>query len=199
MNIKNDQNKEHLNKVDQNEEENWDKTDLIRLLELIQKYNENWSKISNFVTNFSPFRIKKCYKKLKLKWVNEPWKDSEDNLLFSVSTPKNKINWSERSITLGTRSPEQCKKRWNELESKYVTIGTWTHSEQLNIFKLLEKYSFRWKSINKKIPYRTSNSIKGLVHASLRKIKKMKIIYWCLYKFARWPTFTNKSRTSMTK
>ena len=173
----------------------WKPQDSIKLLYLVQKHEQNWSKISELMTNFSEFRIKECYKNIKSKWIKSPWTQLEDLHLVSGVSNQNQVNWFEKSVNLVIRSPEDWYQRFNWLISQYTNKGTWSFEEQMFIFNMLDKHGFTWKSISEHIPFRTSNAVKGLVHASLRKIKKMKSIFWCLYQFARWPTFTNKSKT----
>ena len=185
---------EYSLKNDNQKANTWNKRNLCLLLNLVKMYGNNWTKISENITIYSPLEIEQSYKNLKSQWNTYSWSEPEDYLLFNIPNEQNKIDWNERSITLGNRSPEECEKRWNKLKKKYVTIGTWTYDEQLLIFKMLKVHAFTWKAFRKEIPHRTTNAIKGLIHASLRKIKKMKTIFWCLYKFARWPTFTNKSK-----
>lgn len=122
------------------------------------------------------------------------WTQSEDLQLFSLVTSPSIKNWSKIAEKIGKKSIEDCQQRWEVLQKNYRVVGAWNFDEQIQLFKLLKKHGFAWKEISLELPMRSSNSIKGFVHASFRKIKKMKKIFWCLNKIARWPTFTNKSK-----
>ena len=127
---------------------------------------------------------------------HESWTQSEDLKLFAMITSPCMTTWAEISKKMEDKSISNCMQRWSTLKTNFRLVGAWGKQEQIFLFKLLKKYGFSWKEISEELPLRSSNSIKGFVHASFRKIKKMKKIFWCLNKIARWPTFTNKSKST---
>lgn len=164
-------------------------------LKFEEESSPNWALIPQKIEdNFKRNDFTKSYEKCGSKSENAPWTQNEDLILVSRDSPRNSEQWAPERGDLPGRSPEECLSRRKWLRNQFLNNISWTFEEQLGIYRLLDQHGFTWKKISQRIPLRTSNAIKGLVHASLRKILKTKSVFWCLYKFARWPTFTNKSK-----
>lgn len=164
------------------------------------KSYRNWSQIPPTIKKFSESNFVKSYKNVNTHIEKYEWSQSEDLLLVSSGDSlKDELDWRRKATSLPIRSPEDRRRRWKWLHEQYSNKTSWTFEEQLSIYRLLDRHGFTWKSISQSIHLRTPNAIKGLVHASLRKILKTKSVFWCLYKFARWPTFTNKSKPEIAE
>ena len=178
----------------QNNLEYFQSNKISNFLELTEACDFNDKKIPKLNPKLPKRESKYIYHKIKSQYKNDNWEQQEDLTLVSACINKSEINWVEISRGIQERSAENCKQRWEELNRLYNSKNSWSNQDQIKLYNLLVKYAFNWKIISKEFPNRSSNSIKGFVHAAFRKIKKMTKIFWCLSKFSKWPTFTNKSK-----
>jgi hypothetical protein len=172
----------------------WSKQDLIRLLSLASNLNAN--EAANLM-KIGQYSTEECYmqlKNLQKNWREGPWLQVEDVCLFFILRNQEIPDFDLASVTLRTRSPEECRLRWKELKENTQAAGGWGYQEQIILYKLTRKLNFKWKEIAMKMPLRTRNLVKGFFHATYRQIKKKTILFWNLENVLRWPTFIHKSK-----
>ena len=167
----------------------WKKKYTAKLLELSDRYNQNWSKISKSLTLFCEDECKSKFFEIKSQEKLSSWTYEEDLLLKKLTTNFNKVNWYECSIMIPGRNSLECMKRSAILILNKNIIGKWSHGEQILIFRFTKMFEFSWKIFIKFLPGRSQNSVKSFFHSTIRRIKKSD-----LFKFLKvmvtWPTYT---------
>lgn len=174
----------------------WKNKELINLLDFVEKHGQDWKIISKEMISHSKTECQRKYSEMKSGWIESPWTPQEDICMFYIIINQREINWNRMSVTLKKRSPESCLRRWSVLKEQNTITGGWGNNEQLLLFELTRIHGSDWRQISDMLPMRTRNLIKGFAHASFRKIKIKKQLYWCLEKTVRWPTHINRSRAN---
>jgi hypothetical protein len=99
---------------------------------------------------------------------------AEDRKLIKlVSDSGRRPNWRAISIIMKTRTPRQCRERYQNYLSPSIEHMDWTQEED-NI--ILEKFGYigpKWNLISKFLNGRTGNSIRNRFQSIQRRLKKL--------------------------
>lgn len=80
----------------------------------------------------------------------------------------------KKRYNIGKRSAKQCRERWHNHLDPDIKKEPISHEEEIQIFKLHQKYGNKWAQISNEMPGRTDNAIKNQFHSILRKqVKKI--------------------------
>ena len=171
----------------------WSLLSLSRLLELVERYDKNWKLISKSLGFFCENECQNQYRRLKANWSSGKWTESEKQKLYEIMNSQGEVSWFDCCIVLKTRSVSDCRHQWTLMTMDFVITGSWTHQEQVLIFKLARDCKFSWKEMIKYLPRRNANSVKSFFNSTIRKITKC-LVFRFLKKMLCWPTNTNKSK-----
>ena len=83
------------------------------------------------------------------------------------------INWRAISVAMKTRTPRQCRERYQNYLSPDITNAEWTEEDDNLIKQLFEKYGNKWNKISKFFNGRTGNAIRNRYQVILRKEAKL--------------------------
>ena len=116
-----------------------------------------------------------------LKLINNELKGSSkksngrkvDGMGSGRIAPSHLINWRAISIAMKTRTPRQCRERYQNYLSPEITNAEWTQEEDKMIKDMFAKYGNKWNKIAKFFNGRTGNAIRNRYQVILRKEAKM--------------------------
>ena len=83
------------------------------------------------------------------------------------------INWRAISVAMKTRTPRQCRERYQNYLSPDITNAEWTSEDDTLIKQMFDKYGNKWNKISKFFSGRTGNAIRNRYQVILRKEAKM--------------------------
>ncbi|KAE8894835.1 hypothetical protein PF005_g1383 [Phytophthora fragariae] len=130
---------------------------------------------------YSPYRKKNSRKPKATNGVgdrprnNNKWTPEEDSLLRDGVCKFGGKKWSAISELIADRSPEDCNKRWNKLQSfDTVVKRPWTEAEDVQMLNLVRKYgATKWAVIASYLPDRNGKQCRERWHNQLNPaIKK---------------------------
>lgn len=153
----------------------WSNAHLSQLLDLTEKYDQNWIQISKRINFFGEIDCRDQFLRLQARWVYDEWTPAEEVFLARLAQASADPNWFECSILLKSRSPEECRKQWAKRQEEFDVNRPWKHNEQVLIFRLILRFGFLWKKIAEQVPGRTSNKIKNLFYSEMARIKSSKL------------------------
>lgn len=167
-------NKEHDAEKKSNQLNNWSKQQSAHLLQLVKQHGRDWKQISEQMELFTPKTCLDKYMELQSNWTEGEWTDSENCELEQSIIKGNRSNWCMCSVLVGTRSPENCKDRWELKEETDLENRPWGDQEQVLIFEKMQKHGVAWKTIAGELWKRDMKFLGNLVHNEIRKIKVSK-------------------------
>ncbi|KAL3663518.1 hypothetical protein V7S43_011406 [Phytophthora oleae] len=103
------------------------------------------------------------------------WTPDEDSLLREGICKFGGRKWKAISAHIENRSPDECNKRWNKLQSiDNVAKRPWTEEEDLQMLELVEKYgASKWAVIASYLKHRNGKQCRERWHNQLNpSIKK---------------------------
>ena len=86
-----------------------------------------------------------------------------------------KLNWYLCSVEVGTRSPEDCKNRWELNDEANEKYRPWGDQEQTLVFEKMQQGS-NWETIAGELWKREQNDLYKFVYNEIRKMKNSKFI-----------------------
>ena len=99
--------------------------------------------------------------------------DEEDRLLIKlVKDSAGHPNWRQISISMQTRTPRQCRERYQNYLSPTVNRSAWTKEEDSILMAQFAIYGPKWNYISKSIPGRTGNCARNRWQSIMRKESK---------------------------
>ncbi|KAI1335921.1 hypothetical protein F5Y15DRAFT_396225 [Xylariaceae sp. FL0016] len=130
----------------------------------------DWSRIAEHL----PGRNNKDCRK---RWVNNvcgglnkgTWKGEEDQRLLAAIASHGQ-RWTRVSVEVGSRSADQCAKRWQHGLDPSIKHGNWTSEEDSCLLRAVEEYGRQWKKIERKhFTSRSRNDLKNRHTILMRK------------------------------
>lgn len=92
---------------------------------------------------------------MRLNTKGGPWSNREDELLKAGISKYGFHSWEKIADLLGkTKSPQQCRSRWEEYLDPQINKGEWTEAEETQLVTLQELFGDRWDVISAQIPGR---------------------------------------------
>lgn len=85
----------------------------------------------------------------------------EDQKLQELIKKYGLFDWESISEEMQTRTPRQCRDRWNYYLNPDVRTNQWTEEEEKLLLKKYEKYGPKWSKISKFFDNRTDVNIKN--------------------------------------
>ncbi|KAK7702767.1 hypothetical protein SLS57_011205 [Botryosphaeria dothidea] len=131
---------------------------------------KDWTAIASAV----PGRSNKDCRK---RWCNHlvgglrkgPWDPSEDRRL-AIGVKEYGVQWPLVAEEVGTRSADQCAKRWQHSLDPSLDRSKWTEEEEEKLLKAVEKHGRAWKLIQTEyFPGRATNNVKNKYVVLTRK------------------------------
>ncbi|KAL3469312.1 Homeodomain-like protein [Aspergillus californicus] len=103
------------------------------------------------------------------------WTAAEDALLWDMyqiqekepTGKSQKINWNEIAREVPGRSNKDCRKRYYNRFTGGLRKGSWTQEEDERLFRLVERYQYRWATIAQKIETRNADQCSKRWHHCL--------------------------------
>lgn len=160
----------------------WGEDEDMRLRDAVKRYGSNWKMVARMVvTRDAPKCAQRWRKSLrpelarvrKGKWCTE--EDSKLVALVARWGPNDLWNRISKAFCY-TRSPKQCRERWQNFLDPSLNNGSWTQTEDGLLLKLHAIHGSSWAQIASSFPGRTNDRVKRRVQALLRKRKREKII-----------------------
>ncbi|KAL6711556.1 hypothetical protein ACN47E_004490 [Coniothyrium glycines] len=133
---------------------------------------KDWTAIASAV----PGRSNKSCRK---RWCNHlvgglrkgPWDPSEDRRL-AIGVKEYGLQWPLVAEEVGTRSADQCAKRWHHSLDPSLDHSKWSEAEEERLFAAVEKHGRAWKQIQTEyFPGRATNNVKNKYVVLTRKRK----------------------------
>lgn len=103
--------------------------------------------------------------------------ETEDNMIIFMVKHLG-LQWKQIAIHLRTRTPRQCRERWNHYLVKQNPKKEWTEEEDSFLMKLYQQYGPKWTKIAESMDERTSVSVKNryaLLNRHLKKAEALKM------------------------
>jgi len=160
----------------------WGEDEDMRLRDAVKRYGSNWKMVARMVvTRDAPKCAQRWRKSLrpelarvrKGKWCTE--EDSKLVALVARWGPNDLWNRISKAFCY-TRSPKQCRERWQNFLDPSLNNGSWTQAEDGLLLKLHAIHGSSWAQIASSFSGRTNDRVKRRVQALLRKRKREKII-----------------------
>ena len=98
--------------------------------------------------------------------------EEDEKLIKLVKRQGKYVNWKNVSIEMETRTPRQCRERYQNYLSPEINNSPWTEAEDKQISQLVKTFGSKWNLIAKSINGRTGNSIRNRYQVLLRKQRK---------------------------
>ncbi|GME55937.1 hypothetical protein CC86DRAFT_411498 [Neofusicoccum parvum] len=133
---------------------------------------KDWTAIASAV----PGRSNKDCRK---RWCNHlvgglrkgPWDPSEDRRL-AIGVKEYGVQWPLVAEEVGTRSADQCAKRWQHSLDPTLDHSKWTEEEEEKLLEVVETHGRAWKQIQTQyFPGRATNNVKNRYVTLTRKRK----------------------------
>ncbi|GAB1316610.1 hypothetical protein MFIFM68171_06820 [Madurella fahalii] len=130
----------------------------------------NWSEVAKQL----PGRNNKDCRK---RYLNEmagtlkkgPWSQEEDAKLKKL-VAEHGLSWVAVSQAMGTRSADQCSKRWNHSLNPELDRQPWQDQENQRLLRALATHGTSWKDIQEKhFPARSANNVKNQYTILMRR------------------------------
>ncbi|RAW41042.1 hypothetical protein PC110_g2783 [Phytophthora cactorum] len=128
---------------------------------------------------YSPYQRKKSARKAKATAINRSeglkWTSEEDSLLRDGVCKFGGKKWKVIAERIECRSPEECNKRWNKLQSLDTVVKRpWSQEEDAQMFQLVKKYgASKWAVIASYLKGRNGKQCRERWHNQLNpSIKK---------------------------
>ena len=153
----------------------WLKKELIRLIELVNLYGENWEQISQTLKTRTAKECREQFSKINLEKKKGNWSQQEDDLLLGWVRYNGPRDWVRCSKKIPGRSGKQCRERWKNSLDPEVKKGNWTIQEQFIIFEMMRNDFHSWTAIAARLNGRTENSIKNYFYSSIRRLRHNKL------------------------
>lgn len=98
--------------------------------------------------------------------------EKEDQTLLSLVQQYGNKDWSAISKYMGTRSPRQCRERYNLYLRPDVQNTPWTDEEDELLIRMFAQYGSKWSVIAQSFHNRTANNIKNRFKQYQRHLKR---------------------------
>lgn len=104
------------------------------------------------------------------------WNSKVDNTLRTLVTTHGISSWPVIANSLNMefptnlKSPEECKERWEEIQSAALK-KPWTELEELKLLIAYKRYRNKWSNVAGSINHRDNNSVKNRFYSIFRRIK----------------------------
>ena len=89
------------------------------------------------------------------------WSKSEDHLL-THGVHRHGFQWTKVATCVGSRSADQCAKRWQQSLDPRLDRSEWREAEDLALLAAVERLGRHWKDIQGQyLPHRSKNCVKN--------------------------------------
>lgn len=95
--------------------------------------------------------------------------EEDQKLKYLVEMSNHKLSWKEISMFMRTRTPRQCRERYQNYLSDNVNHQEWTGAEDQMLLNLYSQHGKKWNVIAKFLPGRTGNAIRNRWQWLLKK------------------------------
>ncbi|GAP82651.2 putative myb transcription protein [Rosellinia necatrix] len=135
---------------------------------------KDWNRIADQL----PGRTNKDCRK---RWINQvcgglrkgSWKEDEDKRLLDAMSIHGQ-KWTLVANSVGSRSADQCAKRWQHSLDPNLERGNWTAEEDEKLLKYVRKYGREWKRIQQDhYAKRSRNDLKNRYTILSRKLENI--------------------------
>ena len=99
-------------------------------------------------------------------------KQEDQKLLKLVKAQGKSINWKDISLDMQTRTPRQCRERYQNYLKPSIDFSKWTEEEDQQILSLVKKYGSKWNTLAKQMHGRTGNAVRNRYQVLMRREKK---------------------------
>ncbi|OAA66210.1 Myb transcription factor [Cordyceps fumosorosea ARSEF 2679] len=101
-----------------------------------------------------------------------PWSQAEDDKLIALVGEHGGLNWVRISISLGTRSPKQCRERFHQNLKPSLSHEPISANEGAFIIDCVHKIGKRWAEIARQMPGRSDNAVKNWWNGNQNRSKR---------------------------
>ena len=99
-------------------------------------------------------------------------KQEDQKLLKLVKAQGKFVNWKDVSLEMQTRTPRQCRERYQNYLKPSIDFSKWTDEEDQTILKLVQLYGSKWNTLAKQMHGRTGNAVRNRYQVLMRRQKK---------------------------
>ena len=96
-----------------------------------------------------------------------PFSVAEDFQIYNHVSVNGPFNWNEVAEKL-SRTPKQCRERWNGHLNPAINKGPWTHMEDCILAEKQNILGNKWAEIAKFLPGRTDTIVKNRWNTSVK-------------------------------
>ena len=161
----------------------WSKDEDKRLLDAVKQYGlTNWKIIASLVVTRDATKCAQRWRKAlrpELAYVVKgKWHSKEDEKLCALVAKLGSDGlWNKISEAFCfTRSPKQCRERWQNFLDPSLNTSSWTPDEDDLLLKLHAIHGPSWAQIASSFPGRTNDRVKRRVKTLLRSRKRKQVI-----------------------
>ncbi|KAH7008916.1 Homeodomain-like protein [Ilyonectria destructans] len=102
-----------------------------------------------------------------------PWTSAEDSYLMQLVQIHGPLNWVQIGLTLGSRTPKQCRERYHQNLKPTLNHDHITPEEGLQIERLVHEIGKRWAEIARRLHGRSDNTVKNWWNSSQNRRKRL--------------------------